>query len=194
MAWKEVSAKRSQWSLDHQVARGLMQALLNVGPRPPPRGGGVVVAIFSQLSVTAPAYLFATLAEFFTSLAKVAKPQPLMFPQGSLIFFQAASGRGDIRPFADMHSQSGRLPTIFTQRPRIKGMATFGVRVAILAVTASWGSRKSIAGGSIYLVLVSIYFRCLDAGTFSPHRAASRRQDHAGQPLAPLINAVLTVQ
>jgi hypothetical protein len=64
--------------------------------------------------------------------------------------------------FAAMHSQSGRLPTIVTQRPHIEGMATFGVRVATLATTASWDRGKSITGGSIYLVLVFIYFRCRD--------------------------------
>jgi hypothetical protein len=44
------------------------------------------------------------------------------------------------------------------------------------------GSRKSIAGGLIYLALVFIYFRCLDGGSFSPHRAAARHKATLANP------------
>jgi len=72
-------------------------------------------------------------------------------------------------PFAAMHSQSGRLPTIATQSPRIEGVATFGVRVATLATTASWDRGKSITGGLSILVWFSSTLDTLDARTFSPY-------------------------
>jgi hypothetical protein len=160
---KKVSAKRSQWSLDHQAhpridlsapqsgARNCHHAaatfLLPYSRNCPSRSGCVLV------------YYFGRIFCYFSKNSKAVASD--IFPKYFDIF--SKKPQWPIRGAA-MHTspQSGRLPTIVTQRLRIEGVAIFRVRMATLATAASWDHSKSITGGSIYLVLVFIYFRCRD--------------------------------
>jgi hypothetical protein len=124
-----------------------------------PPGRGYFGRIFRYFSKSSKAAAFDISLKFFDIFSK----ERLV----AEAIFATAIRSADMHTVAAMHSQSGRLPTIVTQRSRIEGVAIFGVRVAILATTAGWETRRSDHWWIVYLGAVLIYFRHLDNRPFS---------------------------
>jgi hypothetical protein len=158
---KRVSAKRSQWSLDHQAHPRIDLSAPQSGARNCRHAAATFLSPYSRncpsRSGCVLVYYFGRIFCYFSKSSKAVASD--IFPKFFDIF--SKKPQWPIRGAATS-PQSGRLPTIVTQRLRIEGVATFGVRMATLATIASWDRGKSITGGSIYLVIVFIYFRCRD--------------------------------